>query len=455
MLDLMQKRLGSLVRSTWADEVRHQGTLVRLFRDYYEGNHRAKLTKEMKEMLRVTGDQLDQFNINYSERVVQAMADRLAVTSIEGGTKEASLWASDVLDANRMDGMQMDVHEAALRDGVTYVMVAYDNEQQMPVLAHEPAWDGDVGMIAIKDRTGKKIIAAIKVWYEGDDKRVNFYLPEQVEKYAFNDGALKPLGEPEAWLGRDAQPIGVPVVAFGAGRSELSTVIPMQDALNRTLVSMVMTSELTAFQIRIALGFNPPDKVTPGMWVVIGGTDGLTKDQLADAKVLEQGQIVPFINQAEFLINQISTVSSTPIPSAMGGDNASGEALKQREVGLLGKIRRFHVRGGNSWEDVMTMAAAVQRAFGRRQPPASDRWWTRWEDAELRNDSEIIANANAVRELVGDRETLRLVANVYDYDDTDIDRILDERAAQTVSALNALMANQPRFDAIGASVDGS
>lgn len=437
-----------MVRSTWANEVRHQGTLVRLFRDYYSGNHRARLEPHMKEMLRVSGNELDQFNINYCETVVQSMADRLAITSIEGGTKEASLWASDVLDANRVDGLQMDVHEAALRDGVTYVMVAYDNEQQMPVLAHEPAWDGDVGMIAIRDRTGKTIIAAIKVWYEGDDKRVNLYLPEQVEKYALTDGALKPLGDPEAWVGRDAQQIGVPVVAFGAGRSELAPVIPMQDALNRTLVSMVMTGELTAFQIRIALGFDPPAKVTPGMWVVIG-KEGLSKDQIVDAKVLPQGQLVPFISQAEFLINQIATVSRTPIPAAMGGDNASGEALKQREVGLLGKIRRFHVRGGNSWEDVMTMAAAVQRAFGRRQPPASDRWWTRWEEAEMRNDAEVVANALSVRELVGDRETLRLVANVFDYDDSDVDRVLKERDAQTAQALSALMANQPNFDRFG------
>lgn len=448
MLSFIQKRLGSLVRSTWAEEVQRQGVLTRLFRDYYDGNHRARLEPHMKEMLRVSGEELDQFNINYCETVVQSMSDRLIVTTIEGGTVEASMWAADVLDFNRIDGLQMDVHEAVLRDGVTYVMVAYDNERRMPLIAHELAWDGDVGMIAIKDRTGKQIVAAVKAWHEGDEKRVNLYLPDALEKYRWSNGALIPIEDRAPWLTRTGAPIGVPIVEFTNKRSELSPVIPMQDALNRTLVSMVMTGELTAFQIRIALGFDPPPKVTPGMWVVIG-KEGLTKDQLVDAKVLEQGQIVPFINQAEFLINQIATVTRTPIPAAMGGDNASGEALKQREIGLLGKIKRFHVRGGNSWEDVMSMAARLQSAFGTTQPPATDRWWTRWEDAELRNDSEIIANANAVRELVGDRETLRLVANVYDYDDTDIDRILDERAAQTVSALNALMASQPNYNQFG------
>jgi hypothetical protein len=453
MLSFIQKRLGNLVRSTWAEEMRHYGTLTQLFRDYYEGNHRARLEPEMKALLRVSGDELDQFNINYCSTVVETMADRLTVTTIEGGTVNASEWAADVLDFNRIDGLQMDVHEAALRDGVTYVMVAYDNERRMPVIAHELAWDGDVGMIAVKDRTGKQIVAAVKVWYEGDEKRVNLYLPDGVEKYRWANGALTPVEERADWVTRTGAPIGVPIVEFGNRRSELAAVIPMQDALNRTLVSMVMTGELTAFQIRIALGFDPPKKVTPGMWVVIG-KDGLSKDQLVDAKVLPQGQLVPFINQAEFLINQIATVSRTPIPALSGGDNSSGEALKQREIGLLGKIKRFQVRGGNRWEDVMSMAARLQGAFGTMAAPASGRWWTRWEDAELRNDSEIIDNAGKVRELVGDRETLRLVANVYDYDDTDIDRILAERAEQTAGALNALLASQPRFDALGAGVDG-
>ena len=44
------------------------------------------------------------------------------------------------------------VHDATIRDGVTYAMVAYDNDAQQPVFKHEPAWDGEVGLIA-KHRT--------------------------------------------------------------------------------------------------------------------------------------------------------------------------------------------------------------------------------------------------------------------------------------------------------------
>lgn len=474
LISSIETKLGPLVRKDkWRDQVNKAAKRVRLYRRYMDGDHRAGLTPEMKKMLRVDGDELDQFNSNYCELVVATEADRLTVQSFNPVTdnKEAATeWVNDLLAMNRFDALQMDVHEATLRDGDTYLMCDYDSEEETVRWAHELAFDGDVGVIVVYDRMWRKIEVAIKVWYEagfGDNRRVNIYYPDRIEKYtAWDDGALTVMTNAdggavvEPWL-----PGVVPIVHYKnrlrgskeGGMSELDAVIPLQDALNRTLYSMVMVSELSAFQIKIARGFEPPQDLTPGMWVVISryetGENGsevavpLEQGDIADASVLPQGQILPFIEQSSYLINQIATVSRTPLPATMGGDSQSGEALKQRETGLLSKIKKAQVIIGNAWEDALGLSAKVQNAYGGEQAPAVRLWSALWRDAQIRNDGDIINNALAVRDAVGEAEFLRLISQVFDYDDGKIRELLAESDNRERSRVIALASGLPGFNA--------
>lgn len=456
MLNSIQAKLGPLVNSTWATDMEAQAKLVKLYREYTDGDHRAKMTIEMKEMLRISGDYTDQMNLNYCDMVVQAQAERLIVTSIEADNTPATEWGQEVRNWNRFDALQMDVHEAELRDGVTYVLCAYDNEWQKPVFAHELAYDGTEGMIAVYDRTRSFVVAAVKIFLDGDKKRVNIYYPDRVQKFDASNGDLTPYGE-DADVPWNPD-VGVPLIPFVnrgkrrrmMGTSEIAAVIPLQDALNRTLVSMIMTSELTAFPIRFAFGFKPPSGVTPGMFIYVTDADklGLDREKVFDVRQLEQGQLVPFISQAQFLIEQISTVSRTPLPLLLGTSNVSGETLKQMEAPLLGKVQGVHVRSGNSWEDLMALAHSVQAAYGNSNPPPAESWITHWQPAASRNESLTIDNALKVRELVGDREVLRQLAVVYGYDPKKIEALLAERADEQSNSLSRLAGNLPGFDAL-------
>ena len=155
----------TLVRDEWLTETDDWGDRVKLFRDYYDGNHRSKLTGNMKRMLRISGDAHDQFNENYCGLVVDTYADRLLVERMQGDSDEATMWATELMDANRFDGLQMDIHEATIRDGDTFVLLEYDSDTDRVVFSHEPCWDGETGMIAVYDRRLKNILVAVKVWY--------------------------------------------------------------------------------------------------------------------------------------------------------------------------------------------------------------------------------------------------------------------------------------------------
>lgn len=441
MLNEIAKAIGGQ-SITWQDDIRTWGEQVALYREYERGDHRADMTPEMRRMLRIADNRSDAFNANYCELVVSAMADRLEVERIEavGGEDAAQARIDNLLAANRFDGLQMDVHEATIRDGDTFVMLDYDEDRGMVRLHHEPAFDGDTGVVPVYDRMNWRIIGAAKIWLEADDRRMNIYLPDVVRKYTISgeesDGGAT-LIKTVPWL-----PGVVPVVHFRnrgktrqmLGRSELKMAIPLQDALNRNLVSMVMTAELSAFQIRTAIGFVPPADVAPGMWIIAGGDEGVNREQVVEIGTLDQASLVPFIDQANYLIEQIATVTKTPMASMMGGDSQSGEALKQRESGLLGKIRRFQTRIGNSWEDVITLADAIQAAYGVELVPAAERYSSKWRDAQVRNEGEIVSNALALRDVTGDREVLRRVG----YGAAEIEQIMQEKAAEAVAGITQM-----------------
>lgn len=460
ILSAVMVELEGLVASDWSTEQNDAADRVELCRNYVDGAHRAELTQEMQNLLRISGDALDQFNANYCDMVVSTMTSRLIVERVEPtGDDEAQGWVDDLLANNRFDALQMDIHEAALTDGDTYLLVSFDQEAGRAVLSHEPAYDGAEGMIVVYDSTRRYIMAAVKIWQEAadDTNRVNIYYPGVIYKFTWGDGRLTPMSEPLPWVDRAGRPLGVPVVHFrnrgrkrrAMGLSEVAKVIPLQDALNRTLTSMVMTSELSAFQIRVAKGFTPPEGLAPGMWLSLLPDAGEGDEALLsslDAYALAQGELVPFIQEADFLIDKIGMITNTPLPTRGGSDNQSGEALKMRESGLLGKVRDFQIRAGNSWENAVYLAHYLAGVYGAQLPPGIERLTTVWRPAGIRDDATAIKNIMAIREFISERELLRLVAPIFNYDDDKIEKILAERASETRFNLQTLGGSLPGFD---------
>ncbi len=459
-----------LIGSQWASVQTARGDLVRLFREYYDGQHRLKLTTEMKKMMQIADDRLDRYNVNYCKMVVDKLGDRLVLDTVENSSDKAQAWAEDIQQANRMDALQIAVHEAVLRDGETFVMVEYQDGVGIR-LCRELAWDGACGILPVYDGRGETLVAAAKVWLDGDVTRVNIYYPNSIEKYVGSEGELT-LKETVDTTRLGKAP-GVPLVPFrnqGGCNSELVNVVPPQDSLNRTVISMVMSGELTAFSILFAKGWKPPSGITPGMVMhsMVEGSDengnatgkAIVTDNPEEAKAyatlnqsyglerIEGGSLAELIGQAEFLIDQIATVSSTPIPAQMGGANSSGEALKQREISLLGKARRAQVQIGNSWEDVFALAHLVESLYATNRPPAADAWYARWKTAQIRNDADIRETAKLLQEWGYEREALRVLSqsSQVQYSEEDIDRLIAEKAADAGAALGALAGRLPGLE---------
>jgi hypothetical protein len=444
-----------------------RGEQVREYRDFYDGDHPANMTTEMRKLLRVKSTLSGgEFNDNYMQIVVDTMADRVALDAIVADNQPATQWAQDVLEANNIDELQGDIHDAAIRDGETFLMVSWDNEEQRVVLTHELAYDGTSGMLVLYRSSDLPIMeAAIKIWVMtaedggiADTVRMNVYYPNRICKFISRDGtSFVPYDDPAmppeetpgeyAWTDKNGQPLGIPVIPFrnrgrkNQGLSELANAIPLQNALNRILHSVVMTSELAAFVIRWIKGAPAPRDLTPGMIVAFGET-GLSIEQAAaiDTGAWDAGDMSQQLATAQWITNEIGKVTRTPAPEFAGSDGASGEALKQREIGLLGKVKRFQIKAGASWATVVKTAYAVQSAYGNL-PIAATRFYAKWKDAEIRNDQMTVDNALKIADRVDERTFLETVAPVYGWDAKKIDAIL--AAKQTAPPTGA--ATDPSY----------
>lgn len=498
----------------WVADEELRGRKVKLFREYVDGDHRANLTTEMRKMLRLgstsdptgfeigDGNTLSEFNDNLCPVIVNTMLDRITLTGVTADTPTASDWIAALMNDNRLDALQIDVHEATIRDGNSYVMVDAETvnagtagEQRRVRFTHEPAYDGSTGVAVIYETTSSKTpMMAIRIWNVtseevADTVRVNVYYADRIERFQAseggggirryadeNDGDLPALmrdgrvREPGVipWLMRDGTPIGVPFVQFrnkgssfsNYAVSEIEDVIPLQDVLNRTMYSMVANAELSAFKIRGLIGASAPGGITPGLMLSFYAKDasGAVKAPseaeqrwLDSIRFLEWSadSLQQFIDQANWAKDQAYSITSTPSDDA--GSTISGESLKQRDVKLIGKVQRFETKNGNAWEDAVTLAARVALAFDANPPgqttvPDFETLTANWRDPEIRNKSQIVTDAVSLHEkgIFDLKTTLEEIRDVYDFSDERIDEIVARVEAEKASAAQQAQSATPQ-----------
>lgn len=462
--------LNSMSLQAWVEEQDMIAEKVRTYREYAEGDQISFATEKQRRILNQAHSNhgnLHDFTDNYCAVILDTTLDRIKLAAVEGDTEAASDWAADLLKRNRMDALQVDVHEASLRDGNTFLMVDAQEDasgNRSVRFTHEPAYDGSYGtLVHYETSVSKEPSWAVKVWRISDEKiadtaRINVYYPNRIERWVGDkSGAVVPFagdGKPEvqAWTMNgqaNGEPIGVPFVHFrnrgstsqNIGLSELENVVPLQDLLNRTLYDMAAASTLTAFGVRVMIGAQAPDSVEPGMILSIYPQDanGRPLANLSDTLVnwlstirleqFEQGNLEPYIKQAQWVKSEMFSITNTPSDDTISAQS-SGEARKQSEVKLLGKVKRFCVRNGNSWEDALTLGARVAKAFTQDAAPESAFWNAKWENPQVRNEKEIEDRALALWKegAIPHKTFLKLIQPNYDWTDDEIDDMVEEAA---------------------------
>lgn len=385
---------------------------------YYRGDHPLEFATEQFRM--AFGGLFSEFSDNWCETVVNATEERLNVVGFRFGTSpEADDDAWRIWQANQLDSESMIAHTEALVFSECYALVWPTDDPRTPRVTIEHP----LQMICAHKAGNRRDVAAALKWYvDDDDYEVAYlYLPEGVYRFRSQTRSKSGMRDwtttrwvqedrPADETGDDADdpyfrpnPLEgtVPIVPLlnrprlvGPPRSELETVVPLQDLINKLFADMTVASEYTADAQRWILGYEwevdpdtnqpkpPPWNRKDRLWFV-PQTD--KDDHGVQIGQFSAGDLKNYIQAIEMCVNHIASQTRTPphylSPSA---DRLSGESIKASESGLVSKVRRKMVPFGESWEQTMRLC------FRLIDDPRADfvAAETVWGDPEIRSEAE-------------------------------------------------------------------
>lgn len=389
---------------------------ILLARAYHEGMQPIYLTDRQKEFLDLHQD--NQFCLNVTRIVVITLRDELNIVGFDTGEKEddkgikkQAKWFWDLWDDNKMDGRQGEVHEWALRDSETFIILDWDKlEKKVKIIQYErftdvdaEAWQGrwenlddktmesmrgtgqGVWMLYENEDPNQKAKVAIQQWVEqtiteegeiSEELRRTFYYPDHIERYYFDDSEWLEKSPPQEWVDRKGNPLGIPVIHFKNEnlRPEAWDAIPPQDAINKTWVDILGTMDLAGFPMIFLLGMFPtidglpPEEDNSNVWNVgpaqilgnaniKGGDASVTKVEGTDPT----GLMNTLKDQIMFVAQITGTPANRFITTAAV---ASAETLKEQKDELRKRAYNRQILFGSGWRDTMIMARRINNAFG-------------------------------------------------------------------------------------------
>lgn len=376
---------------------------------YYAGEHPMNyVSPEFRE--RFAGA-LQRLCDNLCPLVVDTISGRLIV----GGFTPADKAVGDFLKASRFDAKQRAIHRDVIQFGDAYAILWNDGSR--PRLYRQRPWQ--IAPI-YDDSDSERMIAAVKTWQVGTGnkkrRRITIYYKDRILRFITTNKAeeLSTIGKaPLIPYDQDGEPAiqmhkfnRVPVfhwangVGLGEfGSSELMTVIPLQDLLNKSLYDLVVGMEASAYPQRFGTGIEPTINPETGKTDNSWATKKLWLSANPDARFgqLPGGEFQGNLAVAESIRMEVARVSS--VPAYFFGEKGqvpSGAALRVTESPLQTKVEDRQVFFGNVWEDLIEAATSqVVDAVWRDTSPV-----TEMERAEL---GAVLDRLGAPKDLVFQR----------------------------------------------------
>jgi len=409
-------------------------------RDYYAGRHPLVFAGDRFE--RQFGSQFATLHDNLSGAVVDAVADRLHITGF-GGDEVAVVAADELWRSNKLARQSGELHLEAGRSGEAALIVWPDATGAVRLHAQR----ADQISVVYDPEVPGRVLMAVKVWRELDKSvRVNAYWPDRIERYSYvskqsgmptDVSKLSPLTEDPVV----SNPWGVvPVFHFAAnagvgesGTSDLVDVMPLQDALNKTLADLLVAQEYVALPQRARIGVEPRFDELTGRPVPPAQGPGAVWDianENASVTQFATPEVTQLVGAADALRMEIARVARVPahLLGLTGSTFPSGESLRVAERPLVARVHDRQVAWGEVWADALHLAL---RMAGLSDAVA-DTVVVEWEDPAPVSETEKITNAEAMRRIgVPLGEVLRYLG----YADEQVDTVLAEAGAENDAAL--------------------
>lgn len=334
------------------------------------------------------GRLFDTWSDNFCGLIVDSVNERMAIDGFQmtdepGGDKDAR----EIWQRNSLDAYSNAAHLDAMVHGDSYAIVWADSEGE-PTISVESA---ENVVVQFKPGSRWEIEAAAK-FYTDDWGRehVTLWLPDAVYTGMSSVGGW---GDYK----RDVNPLKVvPVVPIpnrsrltGPPISDLAVIIPLADAINKTVADALVASEFAAWPQRYVTGLEiQEDEQGRPVEPYKVAVDKLLQAESPDVKFgqFEAADLKNYVNLVNMLVQHMASISRIPFHYFLlnGGAAPSGESITSAEAGLIAKTRERMLHFGDAWERVMRLAFLVLRDK-RSQAYGAE---VIWRDPENRTEAQ-------------------------------------------------------------------
>jgi hypothetical protein len=381
-----------------------QGTARRsMLESYYAGTQPlAFLSPEARTAI---GPRFGRMAANIPRLSVTALAERLRITGFNvAGRPDPVLWADWM--SNDLDQLAAVAHREALTLGESFLIVWADRRGNPQVSVESAAQ-----VAVLRDPATRQVVAAVKKWETPTTTEATMFEPDQITRWSSNAvGAITGFKPVDAL----PNPYGiVPVVPLrnsdrllGTASSELDDLVPLVDALNKTLADMLVSSEYVGRPRRWATGIELVEEaVTDDQGQPTGETvvvnpfpegNRMMIGETPDAKFgqLEAADLNGYEAAVRVIVSQIMAVSALPshYVGVLANQPASADALRAAEASLTARAEARQGVFGPAWEQVAKLIVATRTGA---DPTGLD-VRVEWADASTRS---IAQEADAVTKL--------------------------------------------------------
>jgi hypothetical protein len=381
----------------------------------------------------------------WARLVVDSIAERMVVQGVHTTVgEEADRQAWELLQANRIDSDQRDVHTESFITGISYASVAGDGDsvritpETCLEVAHEPV-PGD----------RRQTAAAIKLVGGDGEWLVELYTPGLVASWttSYRDPTRTPLADRARAAWGDpvvvANGLGaVPFVPFEnrptaatAGLSELDELLPVMERIQELELAKLIGVYSVTFPQKWATGLAVSTERDPETGQVKppfeSGPLRLWTTAAADAKfgAFPSGDIDQYLKAVDDEIAELAAISRVPSYYFVQSNLAnppSAESLITSETGLVTKCVDRQASFGESWERIVRLAAS---AAGLAEIADDTELQIEWRSPERRNPA-VIADAATKLQAIG--IPTQALWSFVGYSPQAIDRMRVEAAAEAL-----------------------
>lgn len=340
------------------DEIMGKRVAYNLLWDYYEGDqpltYSSELLREVFRRSDVT------FNENWCAVVIDAVMERLQLSGLRVmDSDDSTAMLSSVMTETELDLDDDSIHLATLVCGEAFLIAWVDEEGRPEAYYNDPRYCH----VEYDFANPRKKLWAAKM-FRDKSKGLDFltlYYPERLEYYVAETKQLTShkafvLGSLDERENPAANPyLEIPVFHFRRDRreisSELTNLLPIQNAVNKLIADMMVSAEFSAFQQRWVICSGDVDTLknrANEIWQLPAGDGAGQQTQVGQFSATD---LKNYIDAIAAKVNSLSAISRTPHHYFFSqGDTPSGEALIALEAPLNKKAARLTGIFGRTWQ---------------------------------------------------------------------------------------------------------